>query len=551
MLRYCLAALFFFPVLAVSGQGLSEVWVSDQGDGTYVNPIIHADYSDPDAIAVGADFYMTASSFNCSPGLPILHSRDLVNWTIESYALERAPLSPAFESPQHGRGVWAPCLRYHDDTFYIYWGDPDQGIFMVCANDPLGKWSEPVLVKAGKGMIDPTPLWDDDGRAYLAYAWAGSRAGINSVVSVCEMNPDGTRVVGKPVMVFDGNMTGNHTVEGPKLYQRNGYYYILAPAGGVENGWQLALRSASVYGPYEARVVMAQGETDINGPHQGAWVETEEGESWFIHFQDKGAYGRVIHLNPMTWKDDWPIIGEPMADNPSCGTPVARHQKPKVKADSQRQTPAESDEFNSTEWGLQWQWEDNYQDLFGFTTQDGYVRLYGHWLSSEKANLWEVPNLLLQKFPAPEFTATAKVRVTAKEDGQASGLVVMGLDYCRLSVVKNGEQFSVQLIECHDAEHGAKETLLAEAPLKGGRKYEAGALPNYEVEAYLRVNVAAGAVCSFSYSVDGKKFYPIGSDFTARPGKWIGAKVGLFSISPKGDTRGWMDADWFRITHEK
>ena len=205
-------------------QEISKTWVADKGNGTYQNPVLHADYSDPDVCAAGDDFYMTASSFNCIPGIPILHSNDLVNWSLVNYALPIQEPEEFFDKAQHGKGVWAPAIRFHNGEFYIYWGDPDYGIYMIKAKDPKGRWSKPVLVKAGKGMIDPTPLWDEDGKVYLVHAYAGSRSGVNSIVVICELNAEGTEVISDPVMVFDGNDGKNHTVEGPKLYKRNGYY---------------------------------------------------------------------------------------------------------------------------------------------------------------------------------------------------------------------------------------------------------------------------------------------------------------------------------------
>lgn len=231
--------------LQTEAQYVSEVWVADQGNGTYRNPVLHADYSDPDVCAVGDDFYMTASSFGCTPGLPVLHSKDLVNWRIVNYALKELEPKEFYNSARHGKGVWAPSIRYHKGEFYIYWGDPDFGIFMVKTKDPAGEWEKPVLVKAGKGMIDPAPLWDEDGHVYLVHAWAGSRSKMNSIVVVCEMNAEGTRVISNPVLVYDGNDGVNHTVEGPKFYKRNGYYYIFAPAGGVATGWQLVFALAA------------------------------------------------------------------------------------------------------------------------------------------------------------------------------------------------------------------------------------------------------------------------------------------------------------------
>lgn len=533
----------FHPAMA---QYRSEVWVSDEGNGMYRNPVLHADYSDPDVCAVGEDYFLTASSFNCTPGLPILHSKDLVNWKIVNYALKKVEPVEYYNEARHGKGVWAPSIRFHEGMYYIYWGDPDFGIFMVKTRDPYGEWDAPVLVKAGKGMIDPCPLWDDDGRVYLAHAWAGSRAKFNSVLTVCEMNKEGTAVISDPVLVFDGNDGVNHTIEGAKFYKRNGFYYLFAPAGGVVSGWQLVMRSKDVYGPYEARIVMAQGKTDINGPHQGGWVDTPAGESWFLHFQDKGAYGRVLHLNPMKWVNDWPVIGVDK-DGDGCGDPVSRYRKPKTGKTYPIETPVESDEFDTRKLGLQWEWHANYQDVFGFTTNMGYVRIYGHELSPHFKNFWEVPNLLMQKFPAEEFTATAKLKVSAKDDGQLSGLIIMGWDYSWIGVEKQGEKFLLKQAVCKDAEQGNLEQVSTLAVLEPSRKFEAGLFPNYEREIYIRVHVDKGAYCRFSYSLDGKKFTEAGTLFKARQGKWIGAKVGMFSVTPHGKERGWLDVDWFRV----
>lgn len=533
----------FHPAMA---QYRSEVWVSDEGNGMYRNPVLHADYSDPDVCVVGEDYFLTASSFNCTPGLPILHSKDLVNWKIVNYALKKVEPVEYYNEARHGKGVWAPSIRFHEGMYYIYWGDPDFGIFMVKTRDPYGEWDKPVLVKAGKGMIDPCPLWDDDGRVYLAHAWAGSRAKFNSVLTVCELNKEGTKVISDPVLVFDGNDGVNHTIEGAKFYKRNGFYYLFAPAGGVVSGWQLVMRSKNVYGPYEPRIVMAQGKTDINGPHQGGWVDTPAGESWFLHFQDKGAYGRVLHLNPMKWVNDWPVIGVDR-DGDGCGDPVSRYRKPRTDKTYPIETPVEGDEFDTRKLGLQWEWHANYQDVFGFTTNMGYARIYGHELSSHFKNFWEVPNLLMQKFPAEEFTATAKLKVSAKDDGQLSGLIVMGWDYSWIGVEKQGEKFLLKQAICKDAEQGNLEQVSTLAVLEPSKKFEAGLFPNFEREIYIRVRVGKEAYCRFSYSLDGKKFTEAGTLFKARQGKWIGAKVGMFSVTPHGKERGWVDVDWFHV----
>ncbi|HEY4108615.1 glycoside hydrolase 43 family protein, partial [Puia sp.] len=226
-----------------SQRGRGPVWVADRGDGTYKNPILYADYSDPDAVRVGDDYYMTASSFNCIPGLPILHSRDLVNWRIIGHALSRQEPGEVYDKPEHGDGVWAPSIRYFRGEFYIYYPDPDYGIYVVTARNPAGPWSKPVLVVGGKGLIDPCPLFEEDGkgghRVWLVNAWAASRAEVNSLLTIRPLRPDGLSVAGEGRMVYDGH-DRQPTIEGPKLYKRNGYYYIFAPAGGVTTGWQLA-----------------------------------------------------------------------------------------------------------------------------------------------------------------------------------------------------------------------------------------------------------------------------------------------------------------------
>ena len=257
--------LLFFSLFAAAPVAAQTVWTPDLGNGKYKNPVLYADYSDPDVVRTGDDYWMTSSSFNCVPGLQILHSTDLVNWEIVNTVFAAQPPYDHFDKPRHGEGVWAPSIRFHDGWYYIYWGNPYVGIYMTKAQDPRGEWSEPLLVKEVEGIIDTCPLWDDDGRAYLVHGWAGSCAGLKSVLSVSEMTPDGERLIGEDVMIFDGH--GDHpTVEGPKFYKRNGWYYVFAPAGGVKPGWQIVLRSRSPWGPYECRKVLHQGNTKTPGP---------------------------------------------------------------------------------------------------------------------------------------------------------------------------------------------------------------------------------------------------------------------------------------------
>lgn len=553
---FCILLMMGMPIcinrLSAQNTYQSQVWVSDQGDGTYKNPVLHADYSDPDVIRVGDDYYMTASSFGCVPGLPILHSADLVNWQIVNYALKDLNIEgiPAgfFDRPQHGKGVWAPCIRYHKGEFMIYWGDPDFGIYVAKTKNILGDWDKPILVIPGKGRIDPSPLFDDDGKVYLVHAWAGSRAGFNSVMTLCELNADGTKVISDESLIYDGNDGANHTVEGGKFYKKDGYYYMLAPAGGVVSGWQLAFRSKNIYGPYEVKIVLAQGKTDINGPHQGGLVQTQTGEWWFLHFQDKGVYGRVMHLQPVTWKNGWPTMGVNVKS--WCGEPVASYKKPNVGKTYTIVTPQESDEFNESKLGLQWSWHANPLQAYGFPTSYGYLRLYGQYYPSDYINFWNIPNLLLQKLPAPEFTATTKLSAVLLNTGDKTGFIMMGWDYAYVSLIKTEKGYALGYSTCMDAEQKTpeKSLFLIDLPkIKVNEKYNFQT-PIPDAEIYLSVKVANGGICTFSYSLDGKKFESLPHTFKARQGKWIGAKMGLFILNAKEKTeRSWVDADWFRI----
>jgi beta-xylosidase len=494
----------------------------------YTNPIIDADYSDPDVIRVGDDFYLTASSFNSVPGLPILHSKDLVNWKIIGHALQRQPPFDVFARPQHGNGVWAPSIRFRDNHFYIFYGDPDFGIYMVKARNAAGPWSQPLLIRAAKGWIDPCPFWDDDGNAYLVHAWANSRSGIKSILTINRMSPDGTKLLDDGKIVFDGR-AHHPTIEGPKLYKRNGYYYIFAPAGGVAAGWQTVLRARNIYGPYEDKIVMDRGHTEINGPHQGGWVELKSGESWFIHFQDRGAYGRIVHLQPVKWLFDWPVIGVD-EDGDGKGEPVAKYRKPDVGRVYPVQAPQTSDEFNGKRLGLQWQWHANPRDEWSsLSLRRGWLRLTSVPASGE--NLWAAPNLLLQKLPARQFTATTFVDASHLREDERSGLVIMGRDYSYLAVHRTSTGLRVVRVVCNEA-------------LKNTAEQEMGAVELKSNSVYLRVEVADGALCRFSYSTDGTRFERLGDEFKAQPGMWIGAKVGLFVL---GSKQGYADYDWFRF----
>ncbi|XLZ69795.1 glycoside hydrolase 43 family protein [Massilia sp. SR12] len=512
-------------------------WTPDLGNGRYRNPILHADYSDPDAIRVGKRYYMTSSSFSNVPGLPLLESDDMVNWRLVGHVLPRLVPEDAFRTPQHGKGVWAPSLRHHAGKFWIFYPDPDYGIYVITAKHFAGPWSKPRLLMAGKGLIDPTPLWDDDGKAWLLHGWAKSRAGFNNVLSLRPMAPDGSRMLDDVSrVVIDGNtLPGYKTLEGPKFYKHNGWYYVFAPAGGVEFGWQSVFRSRHIDGPYEARIVMEQGASETNGPHQGAWVRAQDGSDWFYHFQDKRAFGRVVHLQPMRWQGDgWPIIGEPSA-KAGVGQPVSEHAKPmaaRVRAVG-AVSPAVGDEFDTMQLAPQWQWVANPQAAwYSLSARAGHLRLHAQPAPGGNAPLRSMPSVLTQKLPAPAFTAVAKLELHAIADGDAAGLAMYGQNYAWLGLRREDGEVRVVLVRCEAANEKCQEQTAA-------------TLPAPAQTMHLQMQVGASGQTTFAFSADGKLYTPIGGPFNAAMGRWVGAQIGLFA---RGSNGAYADIDYLRIT---
>ncbi len=491
----------FFSFLLIFGFEVAKA--QSNKAATYTNPVLPLDYSDPDAIRVGDAYYMTASSFNHVPGLPVLKSYDLVHWQLIGHALPKLTPIEHFNTVRHGGGVWAPSIRYHNNVFYIYYPDPDFGIYVVTAKNIAGPWSAPVLVEAGKGLIDPCPLFDTDGNNYLVHAYAGSRAGIKSILVVKKLNAQANKVVDAGKLIYDGHEI-DPTIEGPKFYKRGGWYYIFAPAGGVATGWQTVLRSKNIYGPYERLVVMEQGSTAVNGPHQGAWVETPTGESWFLHFQDKEAYGRIVHLQPMVWKNDWPIIGVQPSDAP-IGNPVMSYPVPGGK------NKFLSESLNQN---LLWQWQANPMAHWKMNL-NGVDRFYAVTKQDSAQNLWNAPNLYMQKIPADSFVFRVQLNFKPNQVGEKTGLILFGLDYAYLGLEKTTSGNQLIFVRCLGAEKNGKEQKQIIAERVSG-------------SIYLNLTVKAGAIASFGYSINGKSFTSAGEKFVAKPGKWVGAKMGIF-----------------------
>ena len=519
---------FLFLLLAVclAAGTAAQLWNPDLGNGKFKNPVIYADYSDPDIIRSGDQFYLVASSFNCMPGIPVLRSSDLVNWTIVNHVYERLPVEK-YDKPQHGDGAWAPSIRFHDNKYYVYFCTPYDGLFVAVTDHPEDDWELRQIVDV-QYWEDPCPLWDDDGNAYLVRSKL-----CGNELFLHKMSSDGMQILDNGVSIFRD--ATQPTIEGPKFMKRDGYYYILAPAGGVPSGWQTVLRAENIYGPYEAKIIMHQGNTEINGPHQGGLVNLPSGESWFIHFQDKDPYGRIVHLQPVIWMEGWPLIGVDL-NNDGIGEPVLEFKKPDVGVKCPVIVPQTSDEFTEETLGLQWQWHAN-PGKDWYTISQDHLQLQAVKNISQQGDLWMVSNLLLQKFPSPGFTVTTRIEFHPELSGEQAGLLIMGEEWAFLAFVKEDDNICIGM---HRARHNRCDpgtSLLQKIPAE-------------DAMAYFRVTVEEGGICTFSYSFDNIEYTPIGSKFQSQPGKWIGAKVGLFCINPNIRlSKGYARFDWFRFSN--
>lgn len=493
-----LPALAFAVCLAAqaSAAPLPRPTWGDQGDGTFRNPILNADYSDPDVIRVGDDFYLAASDFHFV-GMQVLHSRDLVNWTVVAQVFQRLPMHAKYdEMKAYAEGTWAPSLRYHDGTYYLYVCTPHDGLFLWRAKDPAGPWSEMVTVRAVDRWEDPCPFWDDDGQAYLVHG----RVGAGPLI-LHKLSPDGTQLLDEGTEIYRGPVA-----EGPKLFKRGGWYYISLPEGGVDKGGQTVLRAKSIYGPYERREVLPNGS-----PHQGGIVELPNGDSWFIGFKSTGFLGRVCHLLPVRWDEDgWPVFGDQ-------GQPMEQARKPELPA-SPETRPATNDDFSGPALGLQWQWNHNpVPDAWSLTERPGWLRLKGQ----PAAELKFARNTLTQKLWDQHGTVEAKLDASRLSVGQRAGIAFM-----------SGDTFGYVGVE-RDPE---------------GLRVISSAGPATRLQGPLLWVRGShdGDAARFAFSFDGKTYEDTPATFTLKFAKWKGARAALFCF---GEGGGHVDVDDFRYEY--
>lgn len=518
MKRFELFLLILVPTLFClrgeaqpGSQAKTGSW-GDQGNGTFVNPVLNADYSDPDVIRVNEDYYMVCSEFHFM-GIPVLHSKDLVNWTIISRVYDEFKFDPKFDSNErYAGGSWAPAIRYHNNKFWLYFCTPDEGLFMTTAGKAEGPWEPVTQVTSIYGWEDPCPFWDDDGKAYLGR----SKKGAGPII-IHKLSDDGKKLLDEGVTVYTGPVA-----EGTKMHKLNGWYYMSIPEGGVSTGWQTILRSKNIYGPYEKKVVLEMGSTDVNGPHQGSLIDLPNGDWWFMHFQNRHNIGRVCHLQPMFWKDGWPVIGVDI-DRNGIGEPVYVWKKPNVGKQYPIAAPQSSDEFNASTLGFQWAWNHNpVHDAWSLTDHGGYLALN----ALPAPEFLKARNTVTQKIMGNEGEASTCLLTGEMEDGQEAGLCVMGRQYNTLGITKENGKLSVF------TNINGQQSI---APVKA-------------TKIYLKAKVTVDKN-QFYWSTDNKAFKPIGEPFVAGNGFWKGPKLGLFSFNKVGNG-GKALFDWFRYSYD-
>lgn len=496
-----------------------------------VNPVIYGDYSDPDAIRVGEDFYMISSSFSSTPVMPILHSKDLKRWEIIGHVADNLPFD-TYDKVQHGCGAWAPALRFHEGVFYCFMPVPDEGIFVYRTKDIYGAWEDPVCIDNTPGHIDPCPFWDEDGRVYMVYAYAKSRIGFNSKLHVCELDREITKITDPGIDVFDGTVT-QPTIEGPKFYKRNGYYYIFAPAGGVTEGWQTVLRSKKIYGPYEEKKCLETMDTEINGPHQGALIDTVFGEEVFIHFRDIGNAGRIIYMEPVVWENDWPIMG----DN---GKPVHEFslsgEEDKRKYDRGISNPGinESELIRQGKLSPVWQWNANHKtDWAAVIEEQLSLKIVGYKNAGHVDRLLpNAPNMMLQKIVAENFSAAVHFDLTHMKTGDEAGIAAIGDRYAGIAVRKNEKSFSL-IIKSGDR---IKESEIETVAYDMGNIRSVG----------LKVDFF-GTEVRLAWAVIGDFFAGIPGSFEVSAGRWVGTRFGLYGSNFTGDDGGYVTVQSFKV----
>jgi beta-xylosidase len=540
----------------------------DLGNGRYRNQILPADYSDPEVLRMGKDYYLISSTFQFSPGIVILHSRDLVNWKTIGSVVKNLPKElndNRFDwrvMNHYSKGIYAPSLRFHEGKFWCYFTVYNKGgIYMATAKKITGPWKVQIMKDmngkplTGINWDDNCPLWDDDGKAYMV----ASNPGENWFPILFEMSWDGTQLLDGDVermkiKTLDQTNRGTNILpkstwgEGNKIFKKDGYYYIYHNQCYPPDYDRRAtiVRSKNIYGtkpdgtpgkPGDAGLydMSPQGNQaylllhpDSTGGRfdQGTIIDSPDGKNWYFITHQGGGYenGRPISLLPVKWKDGWPMAGNDY-DNDKIGEPVWEAEKP---VQGQKRTfPQGSDEFNKSKLNPQWMW--NYQprnEKWSLTERKGYLRLYA-FKPLKESTFFKAGNTICQRYVwSDSTTAEIKMEISGMAVGQEAGLSHFngGANYCTLSVKMTDAGKHIQFNDNGKITVG--DTILASS-------------------IWLRTVVDANHVNKYFFSVDGKNFKPFGEAYKLRWGGFRGDNIGIFNYNNLGET-GYIDIDWFR-----
>jgi len=531
------ALFFLFGIIALPVKLMAQlpaaenIWTADNGNGTFKNPFLWGDWPDPDIIRVGDEFYFVSTSMHYVPGCPVLKSKDLVNWEMAGYAVDRYNEDPRYNlqgGEMYLRGSWAATIRHHKGLFYVgfctpNWGK-EKGQFSMCtAKSSKGPWKRTIFPEY---LYDPGLFFDDDGKVYVVHG--------QGTLYATELAADALSVIGKNVEIWKGAIPkpagstapgNNYGMEGSHVYKINGYYYITCPAGGTE-GWQVCLRSKNIYGPYESKIIV-QDESSYpnNGLHQGGMVQLKDGSWWFIIMQDRGAIGRVPHLVPVKWIDGWPMLGK---DGEGKG--VVNYQKPTVGKTYPIRVPATSDEFNSKALGLQWQWNHNPDNTkWSLKERKGYMRLHASFAN----NLIMARNTLTQRVQGPASEGMVEIDLAGLKEGNIAGMGVFQSPYAYIAVRKEANSNTLLMVN----NGKVIDSITNFTPTKLWIKAHASHL---------------GFEASFAYSTNGQHFTSFGNKLNMALGyAWTANRFALFNFSTKQEgVNGYADFNWFRFKGE-
>jgi beta-xylosidase len=515
---------FRFAQAADSPQAWGE-WTTwgDQGDGTYRNPVLPADYSDIDCIRVGADYYAISSTMQFSPGMVVLHSKDLVNWTILGHvAGDLTQIGPELnwdKMNRYGRGVWAGAIRYHDKKFWVFFGTPDEGYFMSTAAKPAGPWTPLRQVLKGAGWDDCCPFWDDDGQGYLV----GSSFKDKYKIHLWKLTPDGQGLVQESDHVIHQSRGS----EANKFFKFNGLYYHLFSEVTAEGRAVMMERSRNIFGPYAEIKQLSHADKRFREPNQGGLVQTETGDwFWFTHHGSGSWEGRPASLVPVKWIDGWPIIGEP--DQNGIGHFVLSGKKPVAGAPVA--TPQTSDEFKERNLSPQWEW--NFQpraDKWSLTERPGWLRLHA-FRPIQPDSLMKAGNTLTQRaFRTASNVAVIKLDLSGMKDGVKAGLCHFSKSHAALGV---SQKDNVRSIEYRN------NGVVTPGPAISGNTL------------WLKSTWGLDGKSRFSYSFNGGSFVEFGAPYQAAWGYYRGDRIGIYAFNDAADS-GYIDVDYFHYDFKR